>query len=307
MSDSSSNSRPFRAGPALGFGLAVLRRRPITFAQLSILQAAIFTIPALASFYVMGVMGQDIVNSIDNPVALMQAQMRMSLITTGINLLIYAGAVWIEAIWLELFLNDRVKIFPPISRMLWLLLSFVIIFAIFFAGYIVIFMVFMIAAIIAGTSSGVAAGVITGLIGLVVLLVVSLVVMSRFSALPAMTYLEKELRLGKAWALARANQGSLMLAWLGFGGLYLIFMAVYLVVLFFGAQTFAEAIIYQFENFDNPYAQYEVYAGLVENPTGLIALGAVFLIAGLIYSVISAVSRGIGVSLALSQRKEETA
>lgn len=304
MGDNASTPPAFKAGAALGYGPTILRQRPITFAQLSVVQAVLFTIPALAVFYVMGVMGQDVMDVADDPIALMQTQLRMSLITSGINLLIYAGAVWIEAVWLELFMNNRVKLFPPISRMLWLLLSFVIIFAIFFAGYFVIFMVFMVAAIFAGTSSGLAAGVIVGVIGVLVFVVLSLVVMSRFSALPAMTYQEKELTLGKAWSLARANQGSLMLAWLGFGGLYLIFMAIYFAVLLAAVGAFADAIIYQFENLENPYAQYEAYAALVENPGNLVALGLVFLFAGFAYSIISAISRGIGVSLALSHQKD---
>lgn len=299
-----TRSTQFSAGRGLQFGLDVLRRRPITLAQLSLAQAVVFGLPSLGMIYAMGIVSAGFADAGNDPVAMMQVQSQLSVAMMVFNLLIYAGMVWIEAVWLELFINDRVTFLPPINRAIWLLPSFIIIFAIFFGGYFAILLVFGIAAALAAASGGLEAAIGVGAIGIVVLVIASLVFMPRFSALPALAYIDKGLSFGSAWRLSGQHHGALMLAWSGYGLLYLLFMAGYFAVLVFGPGPYGEAIAYQLDNLDNPYAQYEVYADIVADPARMATLAAVFLVGGIVFSVLSLVSRGIGVSLALSRQDQ---
>jgi hypothetical protein len=294
----------FTVGKALGLGVDVMRRRPGSFARLAIIQAMAFAIPSLAMFYVMGVFGSQLSDGAADPTALLRAQGLMTLAFVPIYVSIIAISIWIEACWLDLFLNDRVTLAPKMGRAIWLLLAFVIIFGVFFAAYFVAVIGIAIAAALAMVSDGAIAAVLTGIAIFLAFILFILLVLARFTALPALSYMEGSLPLGKAWKAAGAKQGGLTLAWLAFAFMYLVLVVGFGLFLAFGPGPYSDAMRHQFENLNNPNAQYEVYAQVASDPIQMAVLAVILVVGGLLYVPLAMISRGIGVSLARAASKE---
>ncbi len=294
----------FTAGKALGLGLEVMRRRPGSLLRLAIIQAVVFAIPNLTIIYMMGVFGGQLSDASADPTALLRTQGLITLSFVPLYLLMIALTIWVEAYWLELVTNDRVTLTPPLGSSMWLLLSFVITAGVFFAIYIVAAIVIAVGAALAVTMSGEMTAVVVIIAGLLAFILFILLVMVRFTALPAMAYMENGLPLGKAWKAAGAKQGGLTLAWLGFALFYLVFLGVFGLLLVFGPGPYGEAMRHQLENLDNPYAQYEVYARVAADPVQMGMLAVTLILGGLVYAPLAMISRGIGVSLARAASKE---
>jgi hypothetical protein len=294
----------FTAGSALGLGVEVMRRRPGSVLRLAIIQAVVFAIPNLAIIYVVGVFGGQLSDASADPTALLRAQGLMTLSFVPLYVLILALAIWVEAYWLELVVNDRVTLTPPLGRSMWLLLGFVITAGVFFAVYIVAVIAIAVGAVLAATGAGEMTAVAVIIAGFLAFLLFIVLVMVRFTALPALAYMENGLPLGKAWTAAGAKQGGLTLAWLGFAFIYLVFMGIFGSLMIFGPGPYGEAMRHQFANLDDPYAQYEVYAQVAADPVQMGVLAVTLILGGLVYAPFAMISRGIGVSLARAASKE---
>jgi len=288
----------FTARRALGLGLDVLRRRPGGFLRLSLVQTLAFALPSLGLIYVMALFGAQLSDPGADPADLLRAQGLMTLSLIPLYAVIIVVAIWVEAYWLELFLNDRVTLAPPVGRALWLLLSFVVCYGAFLALYLVGFLVTAVAAVFALTVGGEAAGVLTAAVCLLVFLVALALLMARFTALPALSYMKGDLALAHAWTAAGAKQGGVILAWLGSALIYLAVMTPFSLLLVFGPGPYGEAMRHQFENPDNPFAAYEIYGQLADDPAQLGMLAVTMVLGGLIYALLAAISRGVGVVLA---------
>lgn len=304
MSDASlAQPMRFTARGALGFGWAVFRARPISFLRLSALQVVLFALLGLLQLWLLGYFGQGIVDAGTDMAAVMRASSLVSLSSLTGSLVMMAASIWIELLWLRVFLGDRANARPAFWR---LLAAFVILYGLMMVALLVITILGVFAAtgvLIAyetgGTQALLGAGAIVGALVFTAVLA-ALWLLSRFSALPPLVLLRPGLPLGEAWRISGRVQGRLFLAWLGVALVYLLAASVTGALLVLGPGPYAEAMTMAFTRLDDPWAQYAVYAAFARSPGEMLAFGGALMIGNGLFVGVMALARGVGVQLALS-------
>ena len=290
-------SARFSASAGLGYGWVIFRTRPLPTIRLGLVQAAIYAGLSLWMLIAMGRAGQDMMAAGEDPAALTAALGGMFVGLAPVYLAMMAGAVLLEAAWLRLFLDGRARV--RLGDVGWTFLSFALIFAVFMGGYIVTALIAGIGIGVAAAAGSVLAAVLAGLASLVGFFVFCALVMTGFTALPALAVQRGAFPLGRAFGLARARRGAVLLAWLGFALIYVVVLGASAALMFALPSGYGEAMAAQFANPENPFAQYEVYAWLAQSP-GLMALhGAALFVQSVLVAGVGMVSRGIGVRLVL--------
>ncbi|XBQ15287.1 MAG: hypothetical protein ABL308_09985 [Oceanicaulis sp.] len=292
----------FSAGAALGYAWVIFRSRPASFFRLWMLHALLFAAYNLAVYAVMGTAGLQTGGSeADQFAALMRANAYIMLVSLGGVIV----TVWIEAAWLDLFLNRPVKLLPGWGVYFKLLAAFLIVFAVFLGGYLgTVFLGVIVIAVAAGLGGAgpaiaLGAAVLAGFIAFLVL------VLMRFTALPALAAGRDEVAPGRAWSLTRGRMGALFLAWLAYGVIYLIGFAVMSILLLALPVSPLEALGAALESPADPMAQYEIYARLLTQPGAAVATFFGLLVMNLVFVPIMAIARGIGVRLALEDAEAQ--
>ncbi|MGJ3233343.1 MAG: hypothetical protein ACFE0P_16260 [Oceanicaulis sp.] len=286
----------FTAGAAIGYAWVIFRTRPVSFVRLALIQAVVFALIGFASFALMGWAGRSAALPVEEQMA---AVLRAGAAVSTLNLVMLVVIVWLEAAWLDVFLNRRLRFWPgwgPYGR---LLLSFVIAFAVFMGGYLAIVFVGLLLALLAGAAAGVLAGALVGVAAVAGFFAFLIFVQMRFTALPALVHSGRGLPVGRALGLARGRLGALFLSWLAYAGLYVVVTAAAFAIFTLMPGGPWRSLQAALAEPDNPLAQYAAYTPLIES-AGAAALGfAALVVMNLLFTPLTALSRGIGVRLAL--------
>lgn len=296
----------FTVGGALGFGFEVFRARPGAVLILLGGQTLIYLVLMSVQYGLMGHMARESVAAADagDMATALTLNMNLSAYSSLFSLLGAPLWLWMEAVWLVLFMSGRFTLWPGWGALIRMTLGFILAFGVYLGGVIVLSIVFGIGAavLVALHQGGAEAGslwLVGGGVGLILLLVL-LGVLALFTALPAHGVTGR-FELGAAIKTAWRNMGRLMLAWLGFAVIYCVgFGASYgLIGLAYLDQvkTLIESLAAQPED---PLIIMRFYAELFpdvrETPLALLLTGAIMLV----MSVLMMIARGIGAKLALS-------
>ncbi|MEQ8434907.1 MAG: hypothetical protein RIA71_11755 [Oceanicaulis sp.] len=294
-------SARYTASAALGYAWVIFRANPMAFLRLAILQALIFASTGFAMVWLMGWAG---LNADAPPAEQVAATLRMSALTAPVYLALAALSIWIEALWLDVFFNRPRRLWPGWGDYGRLLLSFLIVLAVFLAGYLgVLFM----GAIIIGVTAvigGAGPAFLSGLLVFAAFMAFLILVQMRFTALPGLVFMTGRLAVADAWRLTRGRMGALLLAWLGYAFAYLVAIALAAGLLSLTPASPWRAVQAAIEQPENPLAQYEVYSILVVDPGAAAWAFLLLLVSYLLFVPMMAISRAIGVRLALEGEPE---
>ncbi|MGX6647400.1 hypothetical protein ACWCOP_05605 [Maricaulaceae bacterium MS644] len=291
----------YTARAALGYAWVVFRTNPMAFLRLAILQALIFASTGFAMVWLMGWAG---LNAEAPPAEQVAAALRVSALTAPVYLALAALSIWIEALWLDLFFNRPLRLWPGWSDYGRLLLSFLIVLAVFIAGYLG---VLFLGAIIIGVTAaigGAGPAIVSGLLVFAAFVAFLILVQMRFTALPGVVFMTGRIAVADAWRLSRGRMGALLLAWLGYAFAYLVNIAISVSLLSLTPASPWRAVQAAIEQPENPLAQYEVYSILVVDAGAAAFAFLLILASNLLFVPIMAVSRAIGVRLALEGEPE---
>jgi len=294
-------SARFSASGALGYAWVIFRSRPVNFLRLAGLQALMFAALSFAMFWVMGWGGLETSGGVEMQAARM---LRAIALMTAVYPFMLILTIWIEAMWLDLFFGRTPRLWPGWGDYGRLLVSFLIVFAIFMAGCIGVLFTGGIFVGLVAALGGVGPAIVVGLGAFASFLVFLLLVQMRLSAFPGLVFRNRRINLALAWRLSRGRLGALTLAWAGFAGLYVVLMIPAVLVFAFMPVGPFEALRLALENPDDPFAQYRAYAPLVRDPGAAWLTFALLVVTNLIFTPVMAMSRAIGVRLALEDEAE---
>lgn len=311
---SGTASPAFTAASGFAIAVDVFKTRPLSVARLLAIQTLVFASTGTAQLWLMGYLGRGFEDAATDPVALLQANALISLVSLAASAVSLALWGWIETLWLDLFLRDRSAARLTLGAFFRVMAAFVIVYLIMMGGVFVVLMagaIIAVPALIAVASEGdpgiVVIGSVMGLaIGLPLFLFL-LLVMTRLAALPALAFMEGGMPLGRAWRGARARFWRLTGAWLGWGAIYLVVMAIFGVALFLGPGPFADLMAELMTNPEDPAAQFRAYAAFSRAPGEVAGYWAMTGLANVVFAGLLMVARGIGVGLALDITSREAA
>lgn len=298
LPETDAASPRFTAAAAIGYAWVMLRTRPVSFLRLALLQAVLFAAIGFALFWVMGRAGL----AADLPPADQMAELAYAMIwIVPLYILMLVGSVWIESLWLDLFFNRSIRVWPGWADYGRLLLSFVIVSIVFMGGYLGFA---LIGGLLIGASAGLGgagAAILVGMLVLAGFIAFLLLVQMRFTALPAIVWKSGAFAfaVGASWSLTKGRLGSLTLAWLGYVLLYLVLLIAVFIVFSLGPVNFTDGMRYALAEPNNPLAQYRMYTVLVTDAGAAAGMLVMLVATNLIFVPLMAVSRAIGVRLAL--------
>jgi hypothetical protein len=291
----------YTAAAAIGYAWVVFRANPLAFLRLAVLQALIFASTGFAMVWLMGWAG---LNADAPPAEQVAALLRMSALSAPVYLALAALSIWIEALWLDVFFNRPRRLWPGWGDYGRLLLSFFIVLAVFFAGYLGVLLLGAIMIGVTAAIGGAGPAVLVGLLVLAGFLAFVVLIQMRFTALPGLVFITGRIAVADAWRLTRGRMGSLLLAWLGYAFAYLVAIALSFGLLSLTPASPWRAMQAAIEQPENPLAQYEVYSILVVDPGAAAFAFLLLLVSNLLFVPIMAISRAIGVRLALEGEPE---
>lgn len=294
--ESGAASPRFTAAAALGYAWVMLRTRPVSFLRLALLQAVLFAATGFALFWVMGRAGL----AADLPPSDQTAALASVMIwIMPLYILMLVGSVWIESLWLDLFFNRRIRIWPGWADYGRLLFSFVIVCIVFMGGYLGFALIGGLLVGAAAALGGAGAAILVGLLVLAGFIAFLLLVQMRFTALPAIVWKTRAFAVGASWSLTKGRLGALTLAWLGYVLLYLVLLIAAFILFSLGPVNFTDGMRYALAEPGNPLAQYRMYTVLVTDAGAAAGMLVLLVVSNLIFVPLMAVSRAIGVRLAL--------
>lgn len=309
MSDPILNRAPsFTIGSGLGFAFDVFKARPSSTMLLAGLTLALFLVMGVAGIAPMGLLGAELYAAEQSGqtarVLQLTGQLTLfSLLNWVVMCLVYA---WLETVWLTLFVKGRFSLLPGWAVFGRVLISFVLIYAVFFGVYIVLIFILLIPAImimaIGVYAWSVAIGVLLFLIGLFALGMIML----RFTAVPAYVVLKDKFLLTRPFSVAGRRWGSLLGSWLVWIVIYYLVMGIGLVISLAIPGSFGAVLGDIFAHLDDPYYQYQAYAGVFSSAGSLALLTLSMLPMHVLMVASMMISRGIGTKLALAIDEEET-
>lgn len=298
----------FTVGGALGFGFDVFRARPGAVLCLLIGHTLIYVAVAVVQFSLFGELARAGVQAAEMGDAgeAYALSLQFSSASSLISLLGLPLWIWMEAVWLTLFMRGRFTLWPGWAGLGRLTVSGLILFGVYLAAFLVLFVVMMIGIVFAilaaesgtGDSAVAAFGVVIALcliggLGLVAIL-------SVFSGLPAHA-LSGRFDIGGAIRAGWRHVLGLTLAWVLFLILYMLVMVVsYGAIGFSVGERVANTFDMLFQNPEDPLITMRLYALLMPGVdqawmTALVLTPVMFSM-----GVVMMIGRGISAKLALS-------
>lgn len=298
----------FTVGGALGFGFQVLGARPRSVLVLLTAQTLIYVATTLSQLMLLGYMARQGIQAAemgDSAGAYVQS-MHLSTSSTLLSLLGLPFWIWLEAVWLTLFMTGRFTLWPGWAGMGRLALSMLILFGVYLGALFAIVFVVMLGVVFAalaaesgtGDSSVAVALLVLGLA--LVAFTGMIAALSVFSGLPAHA-LSGRLDIGAAIRTGWRHAGGLTLAWILFVLLYLLVMIIGYggIALWVGdhvGMVFEDA----FRDPTDPLLSMRLYAEVAPGPDKLgssaLVLTPILFFTGLVMII----GRGISAKLALS-------
>lgn len=299
----------FTVGGALGFGLEVFRARPGAVLTLLALQTLIYLAHTVFQYGIIGQLAREGVMAADagDMAEAFTINMNLSAFSSLFWLLSAPLWLWLEAVWLVLFMSGRFTLWPGWGNLGRMTLGFIILFAVYMGSLIALMVVMALGVVIFTLihQGGGDAGLLTrigGFLGLL-LLIVFLAALALFSALPAHGVMGR-FDIGQAVRTAWRHMGGVVFSWIVFILLYLIVMAITygLVGLAFHDQirTVIETLSTQPSD---PLFALRLYAVILPETQDLPVLAMVLAPPMLVLSAMMVIGRGIGAKLALSMPK----
>lgn len=298
----------FTVGGALGFGFDVFRARPGAVLCLLIGHTLIYVALAVVQFSLFGELARAGVQAAEMGDAgeAYALSLQFSSASSLISLLGLPLWIWMEAVWLTLFMRGRFTLWPGWAGLGRLTVSGLILFGVYLAAFLVLFVVMMIGIVFAilaaesgtGDSAVAAFGVVLALcliggLGLVAIL-------SVFSGLPAHA-LSGRFDIGGAIRAGWRHVLGLTLAWVLFLILYMLVMVVsYGAIGFSVGERVANTFDMLLQNPEDPLITMRLYALLMPGVdqawmTALVLTPVMFSM-----GVVMMIGRGISAKLALS-------
>ncbi|EAP91339.1 hypothetical protein OA2633_04156 [Oceanicaulis sp. HTCC2633] len=296
----------FTVGGALGFGFAVLRARPGAVAFLLVLQAVVFAALMAVQYGLMGRMAREglMLAEAGDMVEALALNMRLSGLSSLFSVISAPLWLWLEAVWLVLFMSGRFTLWPGWGNLGRMTLGFIVIFGVYFAALIVLVIVMttsLVGVALVQESGGDPAGI--GVIALVLGLILfglMLAGLALFTALPAHAVTGR-FDIGQAVSTAWRHLVGVCIAWLVFFLVYLLAMAVvygvYTVNVMDEVLAMMETISTRTED---PFIMMRLYAETLPTDQDLPWMGLTSASVMLIMGVIMLMGRGVSAKLALA-------
>ncbi len=296
----------FTVGGALGFGFGVLRARPGAVAFLLVLQAVVFAALMAVQYGLMGRMAREglMLAEAGDMVEALALNMRLSGFSSLFSVISAPLWLWLEAVWLVLFMSGRFTLWPGWGNLGRMTLGFIVIFGVYFAALIVLVIVMttsLVGVALVQESGGDPAGI--GVIALVLGLILfglMLAGLALFTALPAHAVTGR-FDIGQAVSTAWRHLVGVCIAWLVFFLVYLLAMAV-----FYGVYTvnFMDEVLAMMETIstrtEDPFIMMRLYAETLPTDQDLPWMGLTSASVMLIMGVIMLMGRGVSAKLALA-------
>ena len=298
----------FTLGGALGFGFEVFRARPGAVWLMLAAQTVIYVVMALGQFLLLGHLARQGVMAADlgQSAEAFTRSMQFSLVSSLISFLGLPVWLWIEAVWLTLFMSGRLALWPGWAGIGRLCVSWLVLFGVYVVSLFVLVFVVMIAAIIAmlaaesGTGDSSLAAVLVAFVLSLIAALALITALSVFSGLPAHA-LSGRFDIGAAIKAGWRHVWGLTFAWILFFILYMLVMAVSygLAALAVGDHVLS-TLNQVIGSPDDPFLAMRLYArllpGLDQAGISALVLTPIMLAMGLVMLV----GRGISAKLALS-------
>ena len=308
MSDPILNRAPsFTIGSGLGFAFDVFKARPSSTMLLAALTLVLSLVMGVGGFAPMGLLGAELsaAEQSGQTARLLQLTGQLSLISLMVSVVTCLVYVWLETVWLTLFVKGRFSLLPGWDVFGRVLISFVLVYAVFFGVYIVLIFILIIPVVIIieiGGGSGWLVATTLIVIGLLALAMLML----RFTAVPAYVVLKDKFLLKAPFSVAGRRWGSLMGSWLVWIVIYVLAMGSGLLISLAIPGGSGAVLGDIFEHLDDPYYQYQAYAGAFSSAGSLALFTLSMLLMNVVMVPLIMISRGIGTKLALAIDEEET-
>jgi len=301
----------FTVGGALGFGFEVLRARPGAVGFLLVFQTLVYAVIMVAQFGLIGHFAREGVMLADagDTAGAFVVNMRLSAVSSLFSLLTAPFWLWLEAVWLVLFMRGHVTFWPGWGNLGRMTLGFMILFGVYIGAVIILTVVMALAIVILSLIAEgggdprvlVSIGVLLGL----AMFVLMMAGLALFSALPAHGVTGR-FEIGQAIRTAWRHMGGLVFAWLVFGVLYLVVISVCYGLLALGFLDEIRAMMDSFiKQPEDPLIAMRFYAWVIPQTQDLPLMMLVMAPIMLIMGVLMMIGRGISAKLALSMPDPE--
>ena len=303
----------FTLGGALGFGFDVFRARPKSVLILLIVQTLLYTALYLGQYMLLGYMARQGVQAAElgDSAGAYVLNMQFSSVSSVYSLLGLPLWLWLEAVWLTLFMSGRFTLLPGWAGIGRLALSWLILFGVYLASLFAVFLVSMIGGVIAvmiienGTGDSSVAVVLVAVGFFVLLLLAMSVALAVFSGLPAHA-LSGRFDIGGAIRTGWRHAAGLTTAWIVFTILYMLVIVIsYGVIAAWVGEHVVRTFEDAFQNPSDPLMSMRLYAELVPGPDKLGISALVLLPVTFLMGVVMVMARGISAKLALSMPEPE--
>ena len=298
----------FTVGGALSFGVEVFRARPGAVLTLLIGHTLIYVVMAVGQFVLFGELARTGMQAVERGDAAeaYALSMQFSSASSLISLLGLPLWVWMEAVWLTLFMSGRFTLWPGWAGIGRLTVSGLILFGVYLAAFLALFFVIMIGIVFAmlAAESGTGDSAVTAFLVVIALCLIGglglVAILSVFSGLPAHA-LSGRFDIGGAIRAGRRHVVGLTLAWVLFLILYMLVMVVsYGAIAFSVGDQVANTFEMLLQNPEDPMITMRVYAllmpGVDQAWITALVLTPVMVSMGLVMMI----GRGISAKLALS-------
>lgn len=298
----------FTVGGALGFGFQVFGARPKSVLVLLIGQALIYVAMTLGQLMLLGYMARQGIEAADagDAASAFAQSMKFSSVSSLLSFASLPVWLWMEAVWLTLFMSGRFTLWPGWAGLGRLTLSWLILFGVYLAAFFAVFFVIMIGMVVAmlaaesGTGDSSVAAVLVVLALALIGGVVMIAALSVFSGLPAHA-LSGRFDIGAAIRAGWRHVAGLTTAWIVFTFLYMLVMVIsYGAIALMVGDYVMRMMEMLVQNPQDPLITMRFYARLTPGPdqAGISAL--VLTPVMVLMGVVMLVGRGIGAKLALS-------
>ena len=309
MSDNATTpAHRFTVGGALGFWVEVFRARPGAVLILLGLQTVLYTVIYLGQYMLTGYLARQGVQAAElgDSAQAYAINMQFSSLSSLYTLLGMPLWLWLEAVWLTLFMSGRFTVWPGWAGIGRLALSWLVVFGVYLAALVVFILVSSIGGVVAvlmiesgaGDSSVAAVWVVVALSALVFLGMIA--ALSVFSGLPAHA-LSGRLDIGAAIRTGWRHAGGLIVAWIVFTLLYVLVVVIsYGMIAAWVGEHVVRTIEDVFQNPSDPLLSMRLYAELTPGPDQLGVSALVLLPLTFLIGLVMLIARGISAKLALS-------
>ena len=299
----------FTVGGALGFGFEVLKARPQSVLILLIGQALIYVVLTLGQFILMGDLARQGIQAVEmgNAADAYAVSMQFSSASSLFSLLGLPLWLWLEAVWLTLFMTGRFTLWPGWAGLGRLTLAGLILFGVYIVSLFVLVFVVMIGVVVAmlvaesGTGDSSVAALLTVLALAVLAVFAMIAVLSLFSALPAHALSGRPFEIGAAIRTGRRHLMGATVSWFVFLVLYMLALILsYGAIALMVGDHVVNTLNTVIETPQDPLMSMRLYAQLAPGADQAL-MSALFLMpVMLVMGVIMLIGRGISAKLALS-------